>query len=98
MTHQSKLYPVTTIYYTTRVELSDLSISQDWDTYLWTGSIRPAKYSDYANIRTGDTAVLYLQETPYQMVIKNRSHSDNDGKTTFTIQVASPTVKLEQEK
>ncbi len=81
-----------------RIDLLDFEISQDWDTYLWTGQIQPAYFADYLVLKTGDPVILYLQGTPYQLVIESRSHSDSDGLPTFTAQVSSPSVALEKTK
>jgi len=79
-----------------RVDLLDYMISQDWDTYLWTGQMSIANHQDYARMRKNDAIILVLQGVDYTLVIQNRSHSDdgNNGQAKFTIDVASPTVAL----
>jgi len=84
------------LYRNKRIGLLDFEISQDWDTYLWQGRIRPAHHNDYALTKVGEEIKLILQEKTYSLIINQRSHSDKEGMATFIIQVCSPAIKLEQ--
>ncbi|OQY55455.1 MAG: hypothetical protein B6247_07780 [Candidatus Parabeggiatoa sp. nov. 2] len=82
------------------VELLDLTLAQDWDTYLWTGSCRLAYLADYMRVRIGDLVVLYLQGFSYSLIVQSRSHSveGQTGAIHLIVRVSSLTVRLAEEK
>jgi hypothetical protein len=79
-----------------RVELLDYAIGQDWDTWLWTGDISPAKPSDYQPMQPGDECTLMLQGQAYALRIASKQHSrsGNDAGTSFRVSLESPTTVL----
>lgn len=78
-----------------RVELLDIAIRQDWDSYLWAGNLTLASLADYQAIKTGDALTLVLQGSPYALTARGKSHQNSGDGPSVTVRVASPTVILE---
>ncbi|MCP4699178.1 MAG: hypothetical protein GY862_20345 [Gammaproteobacteria bacterium] len=78
-----------------RVELLDLRMRQDWDTYRRDGNLSLSDLSDYRAIRIGDAVTLYLQGAPHALTVREKSHRNDGDGPKVTVRAASPTALLE---
>jgi len=79
-----------------RIELLDISVESDWDSYFWRGQVRLASVNDYRQFKPGDAVELVLQGMRFNLVVQQRSHNEtgNSAQRTYTLQLSSPTVNL----
>jgi hypothetical protein len=82
-----------------RIEISDISVSIDVDSFAWSGQTSLLTYHEYSRLKTGDIIHVYLQGILFVFEVQPKSHEySSSPEVGLSIRLLSPCARLNREQ